>query len=58
MYRDITQAQWIRIRRRLLGGGVSQKQIERETGTSRKTVRKMIEFLPQLLRLTTVLQDN
>jgi len=56
MYRDITQ--WIRIRRRLLGGGVSQKQIERETGTSRKTVRKMIEFLPQLLRLTTVLQDN
>ena len=42
MYRDITQ--WIRIRRRLLSGGVSQKQIERETGISRKTVRKIIEF--------------
>jgi hypothetical protein len=41
MYRDVTQ--WTRIRRRLLAG-VSQKGIERETGISRKTVRKMIEF--------------
>ena len=42
MYRDVTQ--WRRIRRRVLTGGVSQKQIERETGISRTTVRKMIEF--------------
>jgi len=42
MYRDVTQ--WTRIRRRVLTGGVSQKRIVRETGISRKTVRKMIEF--------------
>ena len=42
MYRDVTQ--WTRIRRRVLTGGVSRKQIERETGISRTTVRKMIEF--------------
>ena len=42
MYRDVTQ--WTRVRRRVLTGGVSQKQIERETGISRTTVRKMIEF--------------
>ncbi len=42
MYRDVTQ--WTRIRRRVLTGGVSQTQIERETGISRQTVRKMIEF--------------
>jgi transposase len=42
MYRDVTQ--WRRIRRRVLTGGVSQKAIERETGISRTTVRKMIEF--------------
>jgi transposase len=42
MYTDVTQ--WTRIRRRVLTGGVSQKQIARETGISRHTVRKMIEF--------------
>ena len=42
MYRDVTQ--WTRIRRRVLTGGVSQKQIERETGICRTTIRKMIEF--------------
>jgi transposase len=42
MYRDVTQ--WTKIRRRMLIGGVSQRRIWRETGISRKTVRKMIEF--------------
>jgi hypothetical protein len=42
MYRDV--AQWTRIRRRLLTGGVSRQQIERETGISRHTIRKMMEF--------------
>jgi transposase len=42
MYRDLTQ--WTRIRRRVLAGSVSQKQITRETGISRETVRKMVEF--------------
>ena len=42
MYRDVTQ--WRRIRRRVLTGGVSQKQIGRETGISRSAIRKMIEF--------------
>ena len=42
MYRDVTQ--WTRIRRRVLTRGVSQKQIARETGISRETVRKMVEF--------------
>jgi hypothetical protein len=42
MYRDVFQ--WTRIRRRVLTGGISQKQVGRESGISRKTVRKMIEF--------------
>jgi transposase len=42
MYTDVTE--WTKIRRRVLTGGLSQKQIVRETGISRKTVRKMIEF--------------
>jgi transposase len=42
MYRDVTQ--WTRIRRRVLTGRVSGRQIARETGISRKTVQKMIEF--------------
>jgi transposase len=42
MYRDVTQ--WTKIRRRVLIGGVSQRRIWRETGISRATVRKMIEF--------------
>jgi transposase len=42
MYTDLTQ--WTRIRRRVLAGGVSQKQIARQTGISRTTIQKMIEF--------------
>jgi hypothetical protein len=42
MYRNVTQ--WTRIRRRALTRSVSQKQIARETGISRQTIRKMIEF--------------
>ena len=42
MFRDVTQ--WTRIRRRVLAGGVSKRQIQRETGISRQTVRKMVEF--------------
>ncbi len=42
MYRDVVQ--WPRIRRRVLTGGVPQRQIERETGIARETVRKMIQF--------------
>src|ERR1019366_7956589 len=43
MFKDI--AQWSRIRRRVLKGGVSQRQIVRETGISRSTVRKMLKFM-------------
>ena len=43
MFKDI--AQWTRIRRRVLKGGVSQRQIVRETGISRSTVRKMLKFM-------------
>jgi hypothetical protein len=42
MYTDLTQ--WTRIRRCVLAGGVSQKQIARQTGISRSTIRKMIGF--------------
>ena len=42
MYRDVTQ--WTRIRSRVLAGGASRRQIERETGISRQTVRKMMQF--------------
>src|ERR1035438_10356024 len=41
MYKDV--AQWRRIRRRVLAGGVSQSQIAREMGMAQKTIRKMIE---------------
>jgi transposase len=40
MYRDI--AQWATIRRRVLVEGVSRRQIARETGISRVTIRKML----------------
>ena len=40
MYRDL--AQWSRIRRRILQESISIKQVVRETGISRKTVRKML----------------
>src|SRR4051812_50035290 len=41
MYRDV--AQWSGIRRRILRGGISLRQVVRETGISRKTVRKMLD---------------
>src|SRR4051794_16405770 len=40
MYRDVVQ--WSGIRRRILREGVSISQVVRETGISRKTVRKML----------------
>ena len=46
MYRDV--AQWSSIRRRILQDGVSIRQITREMGIHRKTVRKMLNHsLPQ-----------
>ncbi|MFI5088977.1 MAG: IS630 family transposase [Terriglobales bacterium] len=42
MFKDI--AQWTRIRRRVLRGGISQRQMALETGISRQTVRKMLKF--------------
>jgi transposase len=41
MYRDL--AQWSSIRRRILREGASIKQVVRETGIDRKTVRKMLD---------------
>ncbi len=41
MYRDV--AQWSSIRRQILREGVSIRQVVRETGISRKTVRKMLD---------------
>jgi len=40
MYRDV--AQWLSIRDQVIRKGVSMRQIVRETGISRKTVRKML----------------
>jgi len=40
MYRDV--AQWLSIRDQVLRKGVPIRQIVRETGISRKTVRKML----------------
>jgi transposase len=40
MYRDVVQ--WATIRRRVLVEGVSRRQIARETGISRVTIRKML----------------
>ena len=46
MYRDV--AQWSNIRHRILEKGISIRQVVRETGISRKTVRKMLDHpLPQ-----------
>ena len=46
MYRDV--AQWSSIRDQVLRKGVSIRQVVRETGISRKTVRKMLDHpLPQ-----------
>lgn len=40
MYRDI--AQWTMVRRKVLEEGVSRRQIARETGINRGTIRKML----------------
>jgi transposase len=40
MYTDIRQ--WSKIRRRVLYDGVSRKQVVRDTGISRQTIRKML----------------
>jgi transposase len=46
MYRDI--AQWSSIRNQILRKGISIRQVVRETGISRETVRKMLDHpLPQ-----------
>jgi transposase len=41
MYRDV--AQWANIRRRILQNGVPIRQVARETGINRNTVRKMLD---------------
>src|ERR1035437_3488589 len=43
MFKDI--AQWTRIRRRVLRGGISQGRMALETGISPQTVRKMLKFI-------------
>ena len=40
MYHDVTQ--WTTIRHQVLVEGVSRRQIARETGISRVTIRKML----------------
>ena len=42
MYRDV--AQWTWIRRRVLEEGVPRRQLARETGISRNTIRKMLLY--------------
>ena len=36
--------QWNDIRRRVLVEGVSRRQVQRETGMHRKTIKKVLEF--------------
>ena len=46
MYHDV--AQWTMVRRKVLEEGVSRRQLARQTGLSRKTIRKMLlHELPQ-----------
>jgi len=45
MYRD--RVQWTKIRRRLLVDQVPIRQVVRETGISRKTIRKMLAIAGQ-----------
>jgi hypothetical protein len=42
MYRD--RVQWAKIRRRILVDGVPIRRVVRETGISRKTIRKMLIY--------------
>ena len=47
MYRDVVQ--WSKIRKRILVEGISRRQVARETGISRDTIRKMLAHThPQL----------
>jgi hypothetical protein len=47
VYHDV--AQWTMVRRKVLKEGVSRRQLARQTGLSRKTIRKMLlHELPQL----------
>src|ERR1700730_1751834 len=49
MYRDV--AQWSSIRNQILRKGISIRRVVRETGISRKTVRKMLDHpIPQPYR--------
>ena len=51
MYHDV--AQWTMIRRKVLEEGVSRRKLSRETGLSRKTIRKMLlHELPQSYKRT------
>jgi DNA invertase Pin-like site-specific DNA recombinase len=43
MYRNMND--WTEIRRRVLAGGVSRRQILRETGMHRKTLKKILEHV-------------
>jgi transposase len=46
MYHDV--AQWTMVRRKVLEEGVSRRQLTRQTGLSRNTIRKMLQHeLPQ-----------
>jgi hypothetical protein len=40
MYRDV--AQWHQIRRRILERGTPKRQVSRDTGISRHTIKKML----------------
>jgi hypothetical protein len=42
MYRD--RVQWTKIRRRILEDQIPIRQVVRETGISRKTIRKMLVY--------------
>src|ERR1019366_2603674 len=41
MYRNLEQ--WTMIRRRILEGGISQRQTARETGIAPETIRRMLQ---------------
>ena len=52
MYDDV--AQWTMVRRKVLDKGLSRRQVAKETGLSRKTIRKMLlHKLPQPYRPRT-----
>ena len=52
MYHDV--AQWTMVRRKVLEEGVSRRQLARQTGLSRNTIRKMLlHELPQPYKVRT-----